>query len=677
MLEYIARKCHEFYSNNFHFERSLLDQEWDSIYSRSHQEMFKIVGSSVNSSHTSIMSYVIGQEGMMEYCRKHILRDVKPIPEYARAILTKYIPYSFNNTHENNVFDFGSKQEKYKKVESALKKAEFGVVMVMLQFGEYLGDNYDSFATKHLIKLVVENYTNEADQVLKALLDVGVDIDSYMINAAGDGILYSNLGYSINSKCQGFFNFLLANNVDVKHEREEVKGLKYVSMSPMHSAVKKGLVWAVKGLLEAGSDPQEIECGDWIPLYTAFQHINENTIEILDMLLKAMSELPEDAVDRDKFHKAFYSALKNSKLQTEHLELLFKYFPNLYEESQIIGQGAISLEIPKDKYNGQWPKGNFMMESREDHVLIRCFPKSSYNPMDVAISSDNAVAVGFFLDRGFYNLNERYFTDSSSEDQLYYEYPLHGAVHYHSLKTVRLLLERGADMYLEAHEVLPLERVFHIGLNNFDSNDAIEIIKCFEDMGYDIRNVKFHERTLLLAATESGCHIKTVGYIAVRSDIDAQNYKGETALHFAAISCDANKLQYLLSKGARPDIHNHQGKTPIHYAASADSSISEKVMSIIILLSFGARISDNDTDREVFLHIFRENVDQNANTNDYIELFFKCEKVFSEIKPEEGYVSLFRDSNAEFNLDNYNARIDALEKAFTGDISDGVVYYYY
>lgn len=89
-------------------------------------------------------------------------------------------------------------------------------------------------------------------------------------------------------------------------------------------------------------------------------------------------------------------------------------------------------------------------------------------------------------------------------------------------------------------------------------------------------------------------HFFDRGYVP---DIDAPEAHGRTALHIAAFFGDTDALDYLLSKGANPNVPDKVGNTALHLAAMAG-----EVDSINILVSAGADIDAVTFEGDLALH---------------------------------------------------------------------------
>lgn len=102
------------------------------------------------------------------------------------------------------------------------------------------------------------------------------------------------------------------------------------------------------------------------------------------------------------------------------------------------------------------------------------------------------------------------------------------------------------------------EKVFAAILSR-DSQTAINML---EDGEVQIEATDAYNNTLLMLATQSGA-APVVAYLLDRGiNVDAQNWRGQTALHFALAFEYHTLADLLLARGARRDIRNDYGLLP-------------------------------------------------------------------------------------------------------------------
>uniref|UniRef100_A0A8B9CZY5 Uncharacterized protein n=1 Tax=Anser brachyrhynchus TaxID=132585 RepID=A0A8B9CZY5_9AVES len=86
------------------------------------------------------------------------------------------------------------------------------------------------------------------------------------------------------------------------------------------------------------------------------------------------------------------------------------------------------------------------------------------------------------------------------------------------------------------------------------------------------------------------------------NDINALNSSRETLLHVAATNGHLAIMEYLISKGAKPDVKDKKGRTPLHRAAEKGHGDAVKV-----LLRCGASMYSLDKEGKMPLHVAAQN----------------------------------------------------------------------
>lgn len=112
------------------------------------------------------------------------------------------------------------------------------------------------------------------------------------------------------------------------------------------------------------------------------------------------------------------------------------------------------------------------------------------------------------------------------------------------------------------------------------------------------------------------------------ADVNARDYKGDTALHLAADAAEHDSIQHLLDAGANPNLQNERGETPLHLAARKQFSECTKALleggadpgivdgqgatpligahtaqNVDLLLDYGANINAVDRRGDTALHL--------------------------------------------------------------------------
>ena len=138
--------------------------------------------------------------------------------------------------------------------------------------------------------------------------------------------------------------------------------------------------------------------------------------------------------------------------------------------------------------------------------------------------------------------------------------PLHYAALYGSVESVRILLDRGADVKARnKSEATPLI----YGAYNFDK------ARLLVDKGSDVNAKSSADMTPLLVAVSVHGNIATVRYLIEKgADAKASGPQGSDALQTAAMKGDAEMLRLLLKKGADPRQKDMAGYTALLNALS-------------------------------------------------------------------------------------------------------------
>ena len=170
---------------------------------------------------------------------------------------------------------------------------------------------------------------------------------------------------------------------------------------------------------------------------------------------------------------------------------------------------------------------------------------------------------------------------------------LHGASRGGHVTTVRLLLDRGADIEANnSNTRTPL----HLPAAAWRGHGAA--VGLLPDRGAAIEAKAFYGKTPLLAATVCG-HEVTVGLLLDRgADIEANDFGGLTPLHIATWCGHEATVGLLLDRGADIEAKDSSGRTPLHMAARCGH-----VSVIGLLHSRGADIEAKGSNGQTPLHM--------------------------------------------------------------------------
>jgi ankyrin repeat protein len=84
-----------------------------------------------------------------------------------------------------------------------------------------------------------------------------------------------------------------------------------------------------------------------------------------------------------------------------------------------------------------------------------------------------------------------------------------------------------------------------------------------------------------------------------KTNIQATDKEGRTALHFAARRRHDNVVRTLLNGGANPKVMDAKGRTALHFAAGYGS---EKVVEMLLQVISNDVVSAQDVNRQTALH---------------------------------------------------------------------------
>ena len=192
--------------------------------------------------------------------------------------------------------------------------------------------------------------------------------------------------------------------------------------------------------------------------------------------------------------------------------------------------------------------------------------------------------------------------------------PLHHAAGFGALATVKLLLEKGADvnaknrrgstpLYWAIHDEakvrLLLNRGAAINVKQADGRTPLyqaasiasgnSILRLLLDKGADSTLATSTGQTPLMAAATRGDVEAMRLLIGKNADVNARNGAGATALMGAAVNGNPRAVQLLLEKGADPNVANKRKETALANASTA--GVEETVK---LLLDRGADVNARD-----------------------------------------------------------------------------------
>lgn len=210
------------------------------------------------------------------------------------------------------------------------------------------------------------------------------------------------------------------------------------------------------------------------------------------------------------------------------------------------------------------------------------------------IMVENQIAKGF--DINFKKSGEAYkvkgpFMSHRIQTSLYS--PLHVAVLHSSIKTISLLINKGADVNIMDEQLrTPLH--FAVVANR------IGVVNLLIDFGAQMDLQSSSGRSPLIEAV-IGENDECARLLVERgADLDLCDLKGSSVLHLLCFSRTPNMelIKFVLEKGAKVDITNKKGATPLMFAANL-----KQIPLVKLLLDHGANINHRDNQGYSAIHL--------------------------------------------------------------------------
>lgn len=168
--------------------------------------------------------------------------------------------------------------------------------------------------------------------------------------------------------------------------------------------------------------------------------------------------------------------------------------------------------------------------------------------------------------------------------------PLHEACRSSSVKTVDVLLEKGA-------RVAATDRINETPLHKAIREGSVDVVRRLLDAKADTDKPNAEGMTPVLLAAAKGRLNVLETLLNYGADTKLCNRKGDSLLHAAAMSGDTKIVKFLLQQGLKASARNHKGRTCVHLAAKSGFS------GVLELLLQHANDDTTDSDGETPLHL--------------------------------------------------------------------------
>ena len=174
--------------------------------------------------------------------------------------------------------------------------------------------------------------------------------------------------------------------------------------------------------------------------------------------------------------------------------------------------------------------------------------------------------------------------------------PLMTACEYGHINTVTILIEHGANVYLQDRDGLS---AVHYAVRG---SQACEILSCLMENGADVDVKTFDNCTPLMIAAQRGDTKVVTFLIEQGAMVNLQDKDGNAAVHYAiqenSGSHESNEvLDYLIQNGADVNAQSNEGRTPLMKAIEL-----AEVTKATFLIEQGANMNLQDKSGDTALH---------------------------------------------------------------------------
>lgn len=343
----------------------------------------------------------------------------------------------------------------------------------------------------------------------------------------------------------------------------------------------------IKCLLQLGADANAVNNHGQRPideLMDNYGYRNNDMPETIDALLRAGADAgisPSPLVQRAPLHIA---------AEAGHVQSV----------RMLIKKGA-PVDVPERSSTHMTPllmaaeNGNLQIVEMllEAHANIEKTDSEKRNALHLAAKSGHMHVCQYLLDKTSLHIN------TPDADGMT---PLHHACAREKTLVIKMLIERGADIYAEdKNGDTPLHRAM-----KDRGDDTIDAYVQALGAAVDLDVLSARGRTPLMDAVETGFARSVEKLLAAGADVTRPGTDGKTALHIALeeqqTSLALTLIESLQQRGIHPDaLVDNAGNTPLHLAAQKDMySVIEK------LIKRGADIDRPNADGNTPLHLASE-----------------------------------------------------------------------
>ena len=336
--------------------------------------------------------------------------------------------------------------------------------------------------------------------------------------------------------------------------------------SPLHLASIEGELTTVKMLVEAGADVRATDTKRVTCLMLAAYYGHTDTVRYL-------VSLPELDLNHQgsKNDTALHSAV-----QRKHADVV-----------QVLIDAGADIETKNVQGHSPLHLASISRELTTVKMLVKA-------GADVRATDTNRVTCLMFAAYYGHTDTVRYLVGLPEVDLNHQgghnRTALHVAVQAKHGDVVQVLIDAGADIDTKDDDG---RSPLHLA----SISGELTTMKMLVKAGADVRATDAETATCLMVAAYHG-HTDTVRYLVSLQEVDLnhQQYRNKTALHFAVNKKHADVVQVLIDAGADIETRNDEGRSPLHLA-----SLLGELTTVKMLVKPGADVRATDSERDTCL----------------------------------------------------------------------------